>query len=288
MRLRAKNLIRVLAFVLTIGVECTVKAADLDQGLDAFDIGDYMTAVREFRPLAEQGDASAQYNLGILYFNGLGILQDYTKAANWYRKSAQQGDAWAQYNLATMYVKGQGVPQDYTEAATWYRKAAEQGDADAQNSLGTQYLNGLGVPQDDAQAGNWYQAAAEQGHTLAQSSLELMYADGLNVPQDNLAEKPWYSFGDSGRRTTEGKAMVECVIPEFSPQETMESARKFGWNYTIVEDTEDQDEKPSALIITISMPEGEKNVRYFRGKKFCELVAARLHGYSVHSAERYE
>ena len=96
--------------------------------------------------LATEGDAAAQYNLGLIYENGPGVPQDYAEAVRWYRKAADQGLANAQYNLGYIYAGGQGVPQDYAEAMRWYRKAADQGVASAQYNLGYMYANGQGVP----------------------------------------------------------------------------------------------------------------------------------------------
>ncbi len=96
----------------------------LDEGLAAAKRGDYATALREFRPLAEQGNAQAQYYIGFMYRKGRGVPQDDAEAAKWYRKAAAQGNAEAQNNLGGMYRKGRGVPQDYAEAVKWYRKAA--------------------------------------------------------------------------------------------------------------------------------------------------------------------
>lgn len=84
---------------------------------------------------AQNGDAEAQYNLGLMYYNGYGVRQDKSEAVNWYRKAAEQGHASAQFNLGLMYGKGEGVKQDYTEAVNWLRKAARQGDTDAQELL---------------------------------------------------------------------------------------------------------------------------------------------------------
>ena len=75
---------------------------------------------------AEQGDAEAQYHLGVLYDLGEGVLRDRTEAVKWYRLSAEQGHADAQYSLGWLYDRGFDVPQDYTEAVKWYRLAAEQ------------------------------------------------------------------------------------------------------------------------------------------------------------------
>ena len=105
--------------------------ADFRAGLDAYDRGDYETALAEFRPLAEQGYASAQYNLGVMYDNGLGVPQDYREAAKWYRFAAEQGKVKAQSNLASMYHFGQGVLKDDVLAHMWADLAASQGGGDA-------------------------------------------------------------------------------------------------------------------------------------------------------------
>ncbi len=133
-----------------------------DEGQAACQRGDYATTLREWRPLAKQGDAAAQNNLGVMYKMGLGVPQDYAEAVRWHRKAAEQGDAIAQNNLGVMYAKGQGVPQDDAEAVKWFRKAAEQGYAGAQFNLGFMYYNGRGVPQDYAQAHMWFNLAASR------------------------------------------------------------------------------------------------------------------------------
>ena len=130
--------------------------ADFDEGSQAYDRDDYATALREWRPLAEQGHAGAQKNLGIMYRQGRGVPRDYATALKWYRKAAEGGNAKAQFSLGLMYYEALGVPQDYAEAAKWYRKAAEQGISLAQFNLGTLYYNGHGVPQDYAEAYKWW------------------------------------------------------------------------------------------------------------------------------------
>jgi TPR repeat protein len=114
----------------------------------AYARGDYATALRLFRRLADQGNTSAQAHLADMYANGKGVSRDYTEAVNWLRKGAEQGVADAQSALGAMYDLGKGVSQDYAEAVKWYRKAAEQGDNFGQFSLGAMYEGGQGVPQD--------------------------------------------------------------------------------------------------------------------------------------------
>ena len=92
----------------------------VDEAAEAYKQGDYGTAVREWRPLAEQGNSGAQLNLGYMYDNGYGVSQNYNEAIKWYRKAAEQGNHRAQYNLGLMYEGGYGVPQDNLQAHMWY------------------------------------------------------------------------------------------------------------------------------------------------------------------------
>ena len=100
------------------------------------------------------------------------MSQDDAKAVKWYRLAAEQGHASAQYNLGVRYANGKGVSQDDAKAVKWYRLAAAGGIASAQSNLGFMYANGKGVPQDDAEAVKWYRLAAEQGHDGAQIALK--------------------------------------------------------------------------------------------------------------------
>ena len=97
----------------------SVCLADWESAKDAYDAGDYATAYKEFKTLAEQGDARAQATLGDMYFWAKGVTQDYMEAANWYRNAADQGQAKAQYNLGVMYGLGQGVIEDKVYAHMW-------------------------------------------------------------------------------------------------------------------------------------------------------------------------
>ncbi len=100
----------------------------INAGVAAYKLGAYATTLRELRPLAEQGNAAAQYNLGFMYTKGQGVSQDYAEAVKWYRKAAEQGYAKAQNNLGTMYRHGNGVTKDFVLAHMWFNLAAAQGD----------------------------------------------------------------------------------------------------------------------------------------------------------------
>ena len=145
-------------------------AADFDAGVEAYKLGDYATALPIFRQLADQGNAFAQYNLGLMYTRGEGVPQDYKEAVKWYRKAADQGQAKAQVSLGFMYLDGNGVTQDYAVAARWFRKAADQGNALAQARLGLMYWFGRGVAQDYVQAHMWFNLAAARGLKLGRKN----------------------------------------------------------------------------------------------------------------------
>ena len=117
----------------------------------------------QMQRLANQGDATAQHNLGVMYTKGSGVRQDYAKAAQWYEKAANQGMPDAQAILGVKYYEGKGVRQDYAKAAQWYEKAANQGFAFAQSNLGTMYYEGKGVRQNMATAKEWFGKACDNG-----------------------------------------------------------------------------------------------------------------------------
>ena len=103
-------------------------SADYKKGLTAAKIGDYATALREFRALAEQGNPSAQYSLGLMYDNGRGVKRDAKESAKWYRKSVEQGHLHSQYNLGVMLANGDGIRQDDVYAHMWFNIVALSGD----------------------------------------------------------------------------------------------------------------------------------------------------------------
>ena len=107
----------------------------LGGGYQSYLKGDYQAAFDEWLPLAELGDAEAQYNLGVMFDQGASVEQDLARAASWYRKAAEQGFMDAQTNLGMMYYRGEGVAIDLTEASRWLQRAAEQGDEEAANLL---------------------------------------------------------------------------------------------------------------------------------------------------------
>jgi TPR repeat protein len=117
----------VTAISLLIWSVSAVTAQDWQKAYEAPLVWDFQAASQEWRPLAEQGNATAQYNLGFMYNNGEGVLQDYAEAVKWYRLAAEQGNADAQYKLGVMYTNSRGVLQSNAMAHMWFNIASANG-----------------------------------------------------------------------------------------------------------------------------------------------------------------
>ena len=157
-------MLRIILLTLSLALSAPqVSAEEYDYAVSAYRRGDYLTALKTFRKLAEQGNTNGQNGLGVMYKKGRGVLQDYAEAVRWYRLAADQGHAGAQRNLGFMYEDGKGVPQDYAEAVRWYRLAAEQGNSVAQFSLAIMYKKGRGFPKNNIMAHMWYNLASVNG-----------------------------------------------------------------------------------------------------------------------------
>ncbi len=123
---------RILAGVVVAAMFCGgAIAGPSEEGWAAYQRGDYETALKLWRPLAAQGNAFAQSNLGFMYDSGQGVPRDLSEAAKWYRLAAEQGNPRAQSNLGSMYAAGEGVPQDNVQAYVWASLAASRFPASA-------------------------------------------------------------------------------------------------------------------------------------------------------------
>jgi TPR repeat protein len=171
-----------------------VRAGPLEDGLAAYKKGDFDTAVRLLRPLAEKGDAQAEEKLGRMYQRGKGVPKNFERAVEWYRKAAEKGDAAAQGRLGFLYRVGAGVPRDLKLAMQWYRRSAEQGNPLAQVGLGYMLLDGSGEKPDVVGAAGWFNKAAEQGDALAMLALGTLYELGTGVTKDWVQAHKWYAL----------------------------------------------------------------------------------------------
>ncbi|MBI4382402.1 MAG: sel1 repeat family protein, partial [Nitrospinae bacterium] len=184
---------------------------NFDAGLAAYNRKDYAAALRNFKPLAEQGNGDAQVWLGHMYENGFGAPQDLEQATAWYRKAAEQGHAGGQYHLGLMYEFAMGVPQDLDQAMAWYRKAADQGHSEAMSFLKNaekKRLETASLPRGDLAAGKAafersdfaaalrnFKPLAEQGNAEAQFRVGVLYHlyhKEMGTPQDDALAVTWY------------------------------------------------------------------------------------------------
>jgi len=194
------------ALLLALCLSSAAWAQNFNVGLDKYNKQDYAGALREWQPLANRGDATAQERLGTMYMFGIGVEKNYATAAQWYRKAAEQGYANAQFNLGMMYATGRGVKQDDAQAAAWYRKAADQGhDGAIRQRRTVEILSMIRErsqspteaaipPPSPARSNTATQATlreqAERGDMQAQFGLGLAYATGT---ERNPAEAlKWY------------------------------------------------------------------------------------------------
>ena len=189
-------LILSVALVLSVGQA----RADFDAGVAAYELSDFVSALREFRLSAIQGDARAQYMLGLMHAGGHGMLADHIEAMRWFRRAANQGHAKSQFELGVMHQRGlspsgssprvindpvtgfgvapapnhQRLGISYAEAAKWYGLAANQGLVEAQYNLGLMYASGGGVPEDYVRAYVWWTVAKRHGNEQAATKLKIL------------------------------------------------------------------------------------------------------------------
>ncbi|MGH6621126.1 MAG: tetratricopeptide repeat protein [Alphaproteobacteria bacterium] len=191
-----KRAIRLAAAALIALSAGAAAAADFAAGMRAHLDKKYGESRRIFDALANGGDAQAQFMMGTIYEQGLGVPKDLAAAARWYRKAAEAGNASAQYNLGIFHQFGKGVAKDPVEAARLLRLAADQGHGRAQNNLSTFYFTGVGVPRDPVEAWKWLTLSADglkgKGRQIALENRTViereMTADQVEAARRRVAE----------------------------------------------------------------------------------------------------
>lgn len=155
--------IRALAAILGILLAGPAGAADLEDGVAAYERGDYQAAIDAWMPLADANDVDALFNMGQLYRMGKGVSRDPVMAEYFYRRAAERGHASAQGNLGTLYYFGFDDSPRVAEALEWWQKAARGGDVRSQYMLGILYYNGQHLPRDPVRAYAWIRKASVAG-----------------------------------------------------------------------------------------------------------------------------
>jgi TPR repeat protein len=161
--------------------------------------------IKDIRNLAKLGDTASQYDLGVIRY----VQGAYRKAARWFKRAADMGYADAEYDLGIMYFNGRGVDQSFEAAAHLLRQSARQGQPNAQFRLATLYYTGRGVARNSAKEAFWLEQAARQGLTKAQYNLAVMYANGDGIFKSPVKAYAWLTVADRlGLDTTDALAIV--------------------------------------------------------------------------------
>jgi TPR repeat protein len=159
---------------------------------------DFGLAKELYEKAASMGYPASYFNLGGLYYAGLGVPKDYAVARSWYEKAIAANDPVGYNGLGQLYEMGYGVPKDLGEAAKNYEKAASAGVAIGKVNLGRMYLDGNGVPKDQGKARNLFETATALGDPPAMRMLGFMYQRGITVPKDPVTAKKWYEKAAAG------------------------------------------------------------------------------------------
>lgn len=174
---------------------------------------------------AEAGDSAAQFELGWMYENGVGVPRSGTDAIRWYLMAARAGVVQAQLNLGWIYQNGRGIERDMSKSEMWYRRAvercrrdAENGDAASQLSLGWMYESGEAVERDYGEATRWFRKAAVQGCPRARFDLAEMYYRGFGVEEDLAEAYKWF-------RLSGAEGWGRC-LQDMSPEQIAEGERR--------------------------------------------------------------
>ncbi len=174
-----------VVLILLLGLSLAVPAAagELDEAVAAAHRGDYAAALKRLSPLAETGDARAQFDVGFMHAYGWGFQRNPAEAIAWYRKAAEQGLGVAQHFLGLAYLNGEGVRPNDQEAARWFSRAAAQGFAQSQYLLGVMLLDGRGLQQDAIQGYAWIVMAGQGGVRSAGRTVQRLPLTGAQRAQ---------------------------------------------------------------------------------------------------------
>ncbi len=190
-----RRIAAILAVVVALLFSAGSAWADFDDATKAYQRGDFSTALRMYKLLAEHGSAKAQTSLGVMYIRGDGVPKDYSEALQWFRLAAEQGEPNAQYSLGKIYADGLGVPKNNTEGVKWYLLAAEQGLMRAMRDLAGMYIFGQGTPVNYIKGYKWSALAQAKGGWKDSSEafewLETKMTDSEIAEAQHLASEWW-------------------------------------------------------------------------------------------------
>lgn len=176
--------------------------AIINTGLELYETEQYEECVELILPLAQKGNAKAQYIIGMLYYLGNYYDEDNEEAVEWFKKAAEQDNYEAQYKLGLCYTNGYGVESNEDKANMWYSKSienltllAEAGDSDKQYELALRYYNADGTDEDNEKALHWFKEAAANDNYMAMLHVGECYAKGYGTEQNEDKANRWYKRG---------------------------------------------------------------------------------------------
>ena len=192
--MRISKVCRTLSLILVIVLQYELALAQedrFDAGVAANERGHFATALRAWLPMAEEGVAEAQNNVGNMYEKGLGVAQNYALAMQWYRRAADQDLAEAQLNIGLLYYYGYGVATNHREAVSWFRAAAESELPEAEYMLALAYEQGTGIGLDYREARRLFLKSARANYAPAQMMFAFMLQAGEGVDSDPFRAYVW-------------------------------------------------------------------------------------------------
>jgi TPR repeat protein len=175
---------RTAALALLLALAVSPVRAGYDEGLAAYQKRDWATAIREFKPLAAQGNSAAQARLGRILFEGLGGTRDDVEALKLLNAAAVAGEPLAQHWLGSAYFNGRAVPKDVSQALVWFGRAADKGQPESLHAMGEIHFNGLGINKDEGKGVEYFKRAAEKGWPASLERLAQYSWDGRAMPTD--------------------------------------------------------------------------------------------------------
>lgn len=215
------------------------KASRFDQGVAAYDVGDFAAAYRIWSDLAREDDLAAMRNAAQLLRQGKGVDKNPKKAFELYLEAAEKGLVTAMANVGDMYLAGEGTERNPEAAAAWYARAASAGLSLAQMKLAEMYEQGVGVERDPARARTLVERAARNGYAPAQAKLATMapapslsaptagnpddpYRGGGKITSEQAAESVEERSAGAPTRPSPGDALPADVIAKAAPQDLMQ------------------------------------------------------------------
>ena len=189
---------------------------------------DFVNAAVEYRQEALEGDAEAQFELGWLYFLGLGVPEDNAAALKWFTLAAAGGHAEAQAAIGVMYREGYGVLQNPSEALNAFRRSANLGSPSGLHYLGMMFYNGEGVTQNHSVAARFFRLAAFADHDEAQLWMGFLFESGNGVPQSYEESVKWYLLSaEQGNTSSQASLGNAYYSGEGVPQDYVQAAQWF-------------------------------------------------------------